>query len=171
MLRSLLHRLTAAPPPISGALFGAATAKAREPHFYQAGHVADTIDGRFRMLATILALVIVRLEQLGSDGAALSVALTEHFVAVMESEHRELGLGDPTLGRRVRKLVGALSHRVDLWRSAVAGEADWEPVARQSVYADDAACAGLAHTSAALRQFWSELAHAGADELGSGAIG
>ena len=39
----------------------------------------------------------------------LSVALTERFIAVMECEHRELGLGDPTLGKTVRKLVGSLA--------------------------------------------------------------
>ena len=32
--------------------------------------------------------------------------VTERFIEVMELEHRELGLGDPTLGKTVRKLVG-----------------------------------------------------------------
>ena len=45
-----------------------------------------------------------------------SVALTERFIHVMESEHRELGLGDPTLGKTVRKLVGMLARRTQLWR-------------------------------------------------------
>ena len=48
------------------------------------------------------------------------MALTERFIEVMESEHRELGLGDPTLGKTVRKLVGALARRTELWRSATA---------------------------------------------------
>ena len=47
---------------------------------------------------------------------ALSVALTERFIEVMEAEHRELGLGDPTLGKTVRKLVGSLARRTELWR-------------------------------------------------------
>ena len=48
-----------------------------------------------------------------------AVALTERFVAAMDSEHRELGLGDPSLGKKVRKLVGSLGRRVDLWREAL----------------------------------------------------
>ena len=80
----------------------------------------DTIDGRFAVLATIIALVLVRLEREGEAGNAASVALTERFIHVMESEHRELGLGDPTLGKTVRKLVGMLARRTELWRGAAA---------------------------------------------------
>ena len=72
------------------------------------------------MLATVTALVMVRLES-SEDGAdTASVSLTERFVEIMEAEHRELGLGDPGLGKKVRKLVSALARRVDLWREAVA---------------------------------------------------
>ena len=51
----------------------------------------DTLDGRFAVLATVIALALVRLEGEGEAGNALSVALTERFIEVMESEHRELG--------------------------------------------------------------------------------
>jgi cytochrome b pre-mRNA-processing protein 3 len=169
MLRFLLHRLTAAQ---SGAekLFAGATAVAREPHWYLAGYVPDTLDGRFRMLATIVALAMVRLERDGARGDAVSVALTERFVAVMESEHRELGLGDPALGRKVRKLVGALAHRVALWRSAAAGEMEWDRAARRSVYAVEATPAALAHSTGALREFWSEIERKTTEDLAAGVI-
>src|SRR5205814_4140658 len=98
------------------ALFDALTAEARESHWYVEGTVPDTLDGRFAVLATVVAMAIVRLEREGGSGIAASVALTERFVEVMESEHRELGLGDPTLGRTVRKLVGSLARRTELWR-------------------------------------------------------
>ena len=120
MLGNLFRTLTAEPNR-GVSLFAAATAEARKPHWYIEGAVPDTIDGRFAVLATVIALAIVRLEQLGEEGNAASVALTERFIEVMESEHRQIGLGDPKLGRTVRKLVGSLSRRVALWRSAVAG--------------------------------------------------
>ena len=122
MLGFLFRGLTAAPAR-GTQLFDAVTAKARETHWYVEGTVPDTLDGRFAVLATLAALTIVRLEQLGDAGNAQSVALTERFIEVMESEHRELGLGDPTLGKTVRKLVGALARRTELWRSATAGKA------------------------------------------------
>lgn len=166
MLSFLFPRLTPAPHR-AAALFDAITAKAREPHWYVEGGVADTLDGRFRLLATIAALVMVRLEAERDPGDALSVALTERFIEVMESEHRELGLGDPKLGRTIRELVASLERRVDLWRSMVESR-DWNDAARQSVYVDDAPGVAIDHTVASLRSFWTELKGISAAALAEG---
>src|SRR3954454_9153419 len=148
MLGNLFRTLTA--EPSRGAkLFAAATAEARKPHWYVDGAVPDTIDGRFAMLATIVALVIVRLEQLGEEGDAASVALTERFIEVMESEHRQMGLGDPKLGRTVRKLVSGVARRVELSRGAV-DSGDWAQTARASVYGGEVGPRPLDHSAAAL---------------------
>src|SRR4051794_12060415 len=105
MLGFLFRGLTAQPAR-GEALLAAVTDEARRRSWYVEGAVPDTLDGRFAVLATIAALVLVRLEREGEAGHAASVALTERFIEIMESEHRELGLGDPTLGKTVRKLVG-----------------------------------------------------------------
>jgi cytochrome b pre-mRNA-processing protein 3 len=168
MLGFLFRGLTAA--PARGAqLFSAVTAKAREPHWYVEGKVPDTLDGRFAVLATLAALTIVRLEQLGDAGNAQSVALIERFIEVMESEHRELGLGDPTLGKTVRKLVGALARRTELWRSAT-GDGDWHDSAGQSLYKAEPAAAALNHVTAALNALWAKLGRCDLDELADGRI-
>lgn len=168
MLGFLFRRLTAEPSR-GTALFDAITVKAREPHWYVDGGVPDTIDGRFAVLATISALVLVRLEQMGEEGNAWSVALTERFVEVMESEHRELGLGDPTLGKTVRKLVGALSRRTELWRLADAGQRDWNEVTRESLYKDGGS-SDLSHSSPALRTLSDGLREATIEKLSEGAL-
>jgi cytochrome b pre-mRNA-processing protein 3 len=169
MLGNLFRTLTA--EPSRGAkLFAAATAEARKPHWYVDGAVPDTIDRRFAVLATVLALVIVRLEQLGEEGNAASVALTERFIEVMESEHRQIGFGDPKLGRTVRKLVGSLSRRVALWRSAVRAERGWSETARESVYKGDVAPGAISHTSAALQRLWTVIGAAGLDALADGRL-
>lgn len=132
MLNFLFRGLTA--DTARGArLFDAVTAETRRPHWYVEGAVPDTLDGRFAVLATVAALVLVRLERDGPKGNEASVALTERFIEVMESEHRELGLGDPTLGKTVRKLVGMLARRTELWRSARAGEIDWASATAESL--------------------------------------
>lgn len=159
MLGFLFPGLTARPER-GAALFDKVTAIARQPHWYRDGGVADTIDGRFRMLATVAALFVIRLEQAGAAGQAASVALTERFVEVMESEHRELGLGDPTLGKTVRKLVALLAQRVEWWREAIDGGADWAATARRSLALEDAGDAGLAHSAEALAAQWRALADA-----------
>lgn len=170
MLHLLFPRLTPAPQR-GEMLFAAVTAAAREPHWYVEGEVADTLDGRFRMLATVAALVALRLEQLGADGETVSVALTERFIEVMESEHRELGLGDPKLGRTVRKLVGSLARRVEIWRSAAEDPSRWDSAAKDSIYKDGVAPDSLRHSSDRLRTLWAGLQGVGASEIAEGRIG
>ena len=168
MLDNLFRRLTA--QPVRGAaLFSAATDEARRPHWFRDGAVPDTIDGRFAVLSTVVALILVRLERDGDFGNELSVALTERFIAVMESEHRELGLGDPTLGKTVRKLVGSLARRTALWRNAVAS-ADWRDPTRESVYRSEPAEDAAKHVSEALKILWSRLERTGLGALAEGKI-
>jgi cytochrome b pre-mRNA-processing protein 3 len=167
MLDFLFRRLTA--DPRRGAeLFGAVARIARERHWYVEGKVPDTIDGRFATLATVTALVLVRLESDGAAGDAVSVALTERFIETMEAEHRELGIGDPTLGKTVRKLVGSLSRRTDLWRSAVAAGMAWTEATRESLYKEAVAPEALVHSASALDRFRSGLERTALAQLGEG---
>lgn len=157
MLRFLFGRLTNQPRR-GQALFDSVVAEARKSHWYLDGEVADTIDGRFAMLATVCAMTIVALEQGSAEGDAASAALTERFVEAMDSEHRELGLNDPGLGRRVRKLVGSLERRVDEWRTAVEGGPEWDETVISSVYRGEAPRdEALASCSKALRSLWERL--------------
>ncbi|MEO7655271.1 MAG: ubiquinol-cytochrome C chaperone family protein [Sphingomicrobium sp.] len=168
MLTKMFQRLTA-DPTAEMALFGWITRTARRQDFYVDGSVPDTIDGRFAMLSTIAALVCVRLERLGEAGDQLSVALTERFAQVMESEHRELGLGDPTLGKTVLKLVGALARRVGMWRQAQSGEIDWDSAVRASLpEAKDPAA--LRYRTALLKDISESLNSATIAQLAAGDV-
>jgi cytochrome b pre-mRNA-processing protein 3 len=151
---SFLFRGLTAEPARGTALFDALTAAARQPSWYVEGGMPDTLDGRFAVLATICALVLVRMEREGEAANAASVALTERFIEVMESEHRELGLGDPTLGKTVRKLVAMLARRTELWRNA---DSQWIEATRESLYKGEVAEAPLEHGAAALRDFAKRL--------------
>lgn len=168
MLNFLFRRLTD-DHPTGEPLFAALTAEARQAHWYVEGSVPDTLDGRFAMLATVTALTLVRLEALGEAGNRQSVALTERFITVMESEHRELGLGDPTLGKKVRRLVGSLAKRVELWRAAV-DDGDWLEATGRSVYKGAADGSAVGHTSSALKRLWQELQRASLDGLAEGRL-
>ena len=169
MLDFLFRRLTAEPSR-AAELFDALTKLAREPHWYVEGTVPDTLDGRFAVLATVTALGLVRLEKEAGAGNRLSVALTERFSEIMDSEHRERGMGDPTLGRTVRKLVGSLSRRTDLWRSAIEDGSDWAAATRESLYRDGVSSEALGHSARALERIWSTLASADFDHIAEGKI-
>ena len=169
MLGFLFRRLTAEPQRGS-TLFDAVTKIAREPHWYVEGKVPDTIDGRFAVLATVTALVLVRLERDDRRGDLVSVALTERFIEVMESEHRELGLGDPTLGRTVRKLVRSLAVRTERWRSAVKTETNSTAATEESLYKSGVSPEALQHSAGALKRFWDKLQHVKLDDIEQGKL-
>lgn len=169
MLDFLFRRLTA-DPRRGAALFGSVTRIAREPHWYVEGKVPDTLDGRFAVLATVTAMVLVRLETEGEFGDQTSVALTERFIEVMESEHRELGMGDPTLGKTVRKLVGSLARRTEVWRSAVQEQTSWAEAVRKSLYKSGVSPDALEHSAGALERLWTNLRHTQVADLSKGKL-
>jgi cytochrome b pre-mRNA-processing protein 3 len=167
MLASLFARLTAASrkPSRGAALFAAAARLARDPALYRRGTVPDTLDGRFSALASVVALMLVRIEREGAGGADLSVALTERFVEAMDAEHRELGISDPALGKTVRKLVAGLGRRIEYWRAAVSGERSWAEATGESLSGGDPTW--LAEHFRALHD---RLGHASLSDLSAGTL-
>jgi cytochrome b pre-mRNA-processing protein 3 len=168
MIRALFARLTGGPKR-GQALFDLAVAEAQRPHWFIEGEVPDTVNGRFAVLATMIALITVRLEKDGEEGAHATVALTERMVETLDAELREMGLGDPTLGKQVRGLVGAVAGRVERWRALVGTDADWANEVQRSLYLDENPSAGaVKHSESALRSLWQQLTAAGLDDLSEG---
>ncbi|MEQ1542166.1 MAG: hypothetical protein HOO94_12320 [Novosphingobium sp.] len=98
-------------------------ALAREPGWYAKGGVADTVAGRFDMIALITALVLLRMD---GDPALRgpSARLTELFAEDMDGQLRQSGVGDLVVGKRMAKLMGALGGRIEALRSALAASDD-----------------------------------------------
>jgi cytochrome b pre-mRNA-processing protein 3 len=120
-------------------------ATAREPGWYARGGVADSVEGRFDMIVLVLAAVLLRLEQ---DETLIEPAarLTECFVADMEGQLREQGIGDPALGKRMGKLIGALGGRTGALRAALATPGDdalTQAVARNVTFGENAQPAAI----------------------------
>ena len=120
---SFFDRLLRPPPaPPADAPYRAVVAEARRPDWYRLGGVPDSIDGRFDMVALILSLLLLRLE--GEAGAGqLSADVTERFVADMDGSLRQMGIGDPTVGKQVGGMVAALGGRIGAYRDAGADDA------------------------------------------------
>ena len=156
----------------AGPLYAAIVAEARRPAWYRDALVPDTLDGRFAVLTSLLALADLRLER-GADGAReLGPRLTEAFIADMDPQMREAGFGDPSLGKQVRMMVGSLAWRVDRWRLAVEAIEPWDAVARASLYPDSPPAAEASEQGVeATRDWWRRLQQAGDAALIAGRTG
>ena len=140
----------------------------RDPALYRDDGVADTVAGRFDMIAAILALVMLRLER---DGLAAETALlTELFVADMDAQLRETGVGDVVVGKRIGKLVSVLGGRLGALREALTSEdaALFEAALERNVTMAEGR--GTASLAARLRAFAGKLAALEADEVLAGRI-
>lgn len=133
----------------TAALYAALVARARQPHWYLDGAVADTVDGRFDMIAAILAMVMLRLES-DPAGAAVAAHLSEAFVDDMDPQLREIGIGDLLVGKHVGRMMGMLGGRLGAYRDGLAA-GDVKPALVRNLYRGEVPSAkALAHVERAL---------------------
>lgn len=147
-------------------LYAALVAEARQPRWYVEAGVPDTLDGRFAVLSTVMALADLRLGNGGDVARGLSPRLTECFVADMDAQLQQAGLGDPTLGKQVRKLVATLAHKIERLR----GGDDRDAIAR-ALYGDvEPAPDHLDKAAGYVADFRARLAASDDTQLSEGSI-
>ncbi len=152
-------------------LYDAIVAYAREPHWYEAGEVPDTIDGRFDTVSAILSLVLVRMEAIGEPASAPSIRLTELFINDMDAQLRQLGVGDIGVGKHMGKMMSALGGRLGAYRDALAGSESLNDALGRNLYGGDAPSdAALAHVASAIRQLHTDLTQLSLDDLIAGRL-
>ena len=95
----------------------------RDPVWYRDLGVADSLTGRFDVIILVLCLVLMRLEK-EPDLIAPSALLTELFVADMDGQLRESGIGDLVVGKHIGRLMGVLGGRLGAYREALAEYGD-----------------------------------------------
>ena len=117
-----LFRRAARPGTIS-ALYGAIVAQARLPGFYREYAVPDTVEGRFELIVLHLALV---LDRFAEEPAlrALGQGVFDRFCQDMDHNLREMGVGDLTVPKQMRRMGGAFYDRAQAYRGAMAGAGD-----------------------------------------------
>ena len=81
-------------------LHASATAQSRRPEFYRAMGVADTVDGRFELLTLHIVLLLERLR----EQSAVRQDLFDIYVSDLDGALREMGVGDLSMGRRMKQL-------------------------------------------------------------------
>ena len=119
--------------PRPEALYAAIVAAARQPKFYAEWGVPDTVDGRFDMIVLHLYLVLDRLR---SEPLDFRQSLSSLFFDDMDRSIREMGAGDLSVGKKVRRMAEAFGGRVEAYERARAeGPEAIEQALTRNVYA------------------------------------
>lgn len=109
---------------VAGELYRKAVVQARDPAFYAAMGVPDTIDGRFDMIALHVYLVLRCLKARSGAQAEVAQALFDAMFADMDRALREMGSGDLGVGRRVKAMARAFYGRLAAYDDALGGAED-----------------------------------------------
>ena len=106
------------------------------PAFYADLGVADHLEGRFDLLVLHLHLVVRRLSSASEPRAGeVAQALFDTFFHDMDRTLRAMGVGDMSVGKKVKDMVRAYYGRCAAYEEALAGEADLTDVIARNVYA------------------------------------
>lgn len=93
------------------ALYAGAVEQARRPAFYLAG-VPDTPEGRFELYTLHVVLILHRLKGEGSQAADVAQSTFDAFLRGLDDGLREMGVGDLSVGKKMRSLGEAVYGRV-----------------------------------------------------------
>lgn len=98
-------------------LYELAVRQARSPAFYTQLGVADRIDARFELYTLHVLLLVMRLRDEGERGAEAGQDLFDTYVSALDHALRELGVGDISVGKKMRKLGEALYGRMTAYEA------------------------------------------------------
>lgn len=104
------------------ALYADLVAQARRPELYRDFGVPDRIDARFELYVLHLSLLLTRLRGAGEAAAETSQALFDAFVDALDDSLRELGVGDLSVAKKMRKLGEAVYGRTVGYQTALLAE-------------------------------------------------
>ena len=123
-------------------LYELAVRQARDPRFYTDLGVADRIDARFELYTLHVLLLVMRLRDEGPRGAEAGQELFDTYVSALDHALRELGVGDISVGKKMRKLGEALYGRMTAYEGPLResdGDALAAGLARNVLERDDPA--------------------------------
>ncbi|MDP3174852.1 MAG: ubiquinol-cytochrome C chaperone family protein [Phenylobacterium sp.] len=121
------------------ALYAAAVARSRNPALYGALAAPDTVEGRFEIYTLHVVLLLDRLRGQGAAAADVSQALFDTYVKALDHALREMGVGDLSVGKKMRRLGEAFYGRVKSYAVAFESLPDVEPLRAllvRTVYAE-----------------------------------
>jgi cytochrome b pre-mRNA-processing protein 3 len=107
------------PAVIAGrALYASVAAQARAPEFYTRMGAPDTLEGRFELYTLHTVLILDRLKGQGPAAAETGQALFDTYLRGLDDAFREMGVGDLSVAKKMKKLGQAFYGRVKSYSEA-----------------------------------------------------
>ena len=100
-------------------LYEAAIGQARQPAFYTELGVPDSVEGRFELYTLHVVLVLNRLKGQGDAAAEAAQGLFDAYIQALDDALREMGVGDLSVGKKMRKLGEAFYGRAKAYQAAL----------------------------------------------------
>ena len=137
----LLDRLFRPRPAraIGQTLYQRVVDQSRTPALYADIGAPDTVEGRFEIYSLHIVLLLERLRGHGEEAAEVSQALFDTYVKSLDHALREMGVGDLSVGKKMRKLGEAFFGRVKSYQAAFAALPEETPLKAligRTVYAE-----------------------------------
>ncbi len=117
-------------------LYRTLVTQARSPQFHLNGGVPDTLDGRFDLIVLHMFLLIDRLSVDGASAKDLRQRLFDVMFDDMDQALREIGVGDLSVGKKVKKMARAFYGRLGAYDKGFQadGDAPLEDALKRNVF-------------------------------------
>ncbi len=106
--------------------------QARQPGFFVECGVPDTLDGRFELICLHAFLYLHRLKREQKRAAQLGQRFFDTMFADFDRSLREMGTGDLSVGREVKRMAQAFYGRIAAYETGLAADDEvlWPALAR-----------------------------------------
>ena len=153
----ILKRFFQNPPTPERLVYEAIVAAARHPQAYAEWGVPDNIDGRFDMISLHAFLILDRLK---GSAQGFRQNLVDELFHDMDRSLREMGVGDVSVGKKVRRMAEVFYGRAAAYdRALIEGAEALRLAVARNVFADGASDVGLDGLTAHMLQAREHLAN------------
>jgi len=137
------------PKIVGRQLYESVVERARQPLFYTELAVSDSVEGRFELYSLHVILLLHRLKGQGPQAADTAQVLFDIFIGQLDHALREIGVGDLSVAKKMRKLGEAFYGRAKHYDAALdAPDGELEALIGRTVF-EGAGEAGRAQALAA----------------------
>ena len=162
-------------PSVERRVYELIVAQARQPWFYADLNVPDTVEGRYDMIILHSFVFLERLSGAGKAAEGFSQRYFDELFKDMDRSLRELGVGDLSVGKKIRKMAEMFYGRAEVYRSALqqAGNDDAEPLKTalaRNIYDTKGSPAGLDQLAVYVLRLQEVIAQQDCDTILTGEI-